>query len=253
MTIDINCDMGESFGNFQIGNDALLLPLVTSANIACGFHGGDPYHIEKTIDLALENGVAIGAHPSYPDLQGFGRRKMYLKKEELQSIIKYQVAALKSLVESKGGKLQHVKPHGALYNSISNDKEEATHVVEAVKSIAPNVFLMGLAGSHVAAVCEMHSMSFIAEAFIDRRYDAHGKLVSRNIEGSKIETPEATTKQVIDMVLKNETETIDGKRIPIKAQSFCIHGDNPKAFEILKHLNEALEKEGIQKKAFGWK
>ena len=251
VTIDINCDMGESFGNFQVGNDALLLPYVTSANIACGFHGGDPYHIEKTIDLALENGVAIGAHPSYPDLQGFGRRKMILKKEELQSIIKYQVAALKTLVESKGGKLQHIKPHGALYNSIANNMEEAKHVVEAVKSIAPEVFFMGLAGSHVEEVCQDFQMKFIAEAFIDRRYDEGGKLVSRSRKGSKIEVPENAGQQILNMIQNQKVATIDGLFIAIHAQSFCIHGDNPHALEILLHLNEIFDKNGIQKQAFG--
>ena len=251
IAIDINCDMGESFGNFQVGNDALLLPHVTSANIACGFHGGDPYHIEKTIDLALENGVAIGAHPSYPDLQGFGRRKMILKKEELQSIIKYQVAALKTLVESKGGKLQHVKPHGALYNSIAADIEEAEYVVEAVKSIAPEVYFMGLAESHVEKVCRNFQMKFIAEAFIDRRYDENGKLVSRNQEGSKIEVPEHAGQQILNMIQNQKVKTIDGQSIAIDAQSFCIHGDNPHALKILFHLNEIFKKNGIQKQAFG--
>ena len=170
MTIDINCDMGESYGNHIIGNDALIMPYITSTNIACGFHGGDAYHIEKTIDLALENRVAIGAHPSYPDLQGFGRRKMSLKKDELQSMIKYQVAAVKGMVESKGGKLHHVKPHGALYNSIANDDQEAKQVVEAVKSISPDAFFLGLAGSQLSQICEYYQMKFIAEAFIDRRY-----------------------------------------------------------------------------------
>lgn len=176
---------------------------------------------------------------------------MILKKEELQSIIKYQVAALKALVESKGGSLQHVKPHGALYNSMANDIEEATHVVEAVKSIAPEVYLMGLAGSHVEKVCKKFSMKFIAEAFIDRRYTKDGKLVSRNIEGSKIERPTAAAVQLLKIVLEQKIESIEGDTIPLIAKSFCIHGDNPNAVEILLHLNKIFDKNGILKKAFG--
>jgi len=250
-TADINCDMGESFGNFKVGNDALIMPHITSANIACGFHGGDPFHIEKTIDLALKNKVEIGAHPSYPDLQGFGRRKMVLKKEELQSIIKYQVAAVKSLVESKGGKLQHVKPHGALYNSIANDATEATWVIEAIKKIAPEAYFMGLAGSHLESICNEHSMNFIAEAFIDRRYNNEGKLVSRNQKDAVIHDPILAIEQLTNMILNKKITTIEGQIISINAQSFCIHGDNPKAFEILSHLNTVFDKKGIHKKAFG--
>jgi len=233
--------MGESFGNFIIGNDNEIFPLITSCNIACGFHGGDPFHIENTLKKAIQHRVRIGCHPSYPDLQGFGRRKMLLKNDELKSIIKYQIAALKSLTESLGGKLIYVKPHGALYNSIAEDMEEAKVVIQSIKEIDKDLALMGLAGSFLEDLAKEKNIEFIAEAFADRRYEKNGKLMSRNKPNAVIKHPLETLEQVLSIIQKEEVKTLENEIVKIQAQSICIHGDNPAAVEILKVLNENLK------------
>lgn len=248
--VDINCDMGESYGNFIIGNDEAIFPHITSCNIACGMHAGDPYHIEKTIDQALEHGVQIGAHPGYPDLQGFGRRVLPMKPEELSSYIKYQIAALKGLVESKGGKLTYVKPHGALYNQIAKNSAEAETVIKAIKSMDSELKVMGLSGSLVRKIAEQNKMTFIAEAFADRQYEANGQLRSRSLSQAVISDKETAARQVINIALKEMTKSLDGTEVHINAQSFCIHGDNPIAIEILKEISSRLELNGISKRSF---
>ena len=180
ISIDINCDMGESTGNHIVGQDEKLMPFISSCNIACGFHGGDPYHMAKTIQLALSHNVRIGAHPSYPDLEGFGRRKMDIPKPELKAILEYQIAALKGMVESKGGKLSYVKPHGALYNFASINRVEAETVIDSVNSIDNHLAMMGPKGSEIEIAANKKGIGFIAEAFGDRRYEPDGTLMSRN-------------------------------------------------------------------------
>lgn len=249
-SIDINCDMGESYGNFSIGNDAAIFPHITSSNIACGMHAGDPYQIEKTIDLALRHAVQIGAHPGYPDLQGFGRRVIPMKREELTAYIKYQVAALKGMVESAGGRLTYVKPHGALYNEMAANASEAETVIAGIKAIDPSLSIMGLAGSHVQQIAAEAGMTFIAEAFADRRYEANGKLRSRLKENAVISSAEEAASQVVAICLKNQTKTLSGEPVHIKAQSFCIHGDNPAAVDILTAITKQLAAAGIEKKPF---
>ena len=249
-SIDINCDMGESHGNFRIGNDEAIFPHITSSNIACGMHAGDPYHIEKTIDLALQHGVQIGAHPGYPDLQGFGRRVIPMKREELKAYIKYQVAALKGMVESAGGKLAYVKPHGALYNEIAANASEAETVITGIKAIDPSLTVMGLAGSHVEQIAADAGMAFVAEAFADRRYEADGKLRSRLKDQAVFDNAQVAAQQVVSITRDNLTETLDGTQVSIKAQSFCIHGDNPAAIDILEAITRQLAEAGIEKKAF---
>ncbi len=246
-TIDLNCDMGESYGRYTIGNDRAVFPYITSCNIACGFHGGDPMHIEQTIQLALEHGVQIGAHPAYPDLMGFGRRKMHIPLNELSSIIKYQVAALKGLTESLGGRLAYVKPHGALYNSLSKNVEEATCVVKAILAIDDGLAVMGLAGSLVQGIVEEQGARFIAEAFADRRYEANGHLMSRQKAGAVLHEPAAIAEQVLDIVMQNRVEGPEGQSIPLTADSICIHGDNPNVVAILETLHQSLQKAGVQK------
>ncbi len=249
-SVDINCDMGESFGNFNIGNDEAIFPHITSCNIACGMHAGDPYHIEKTINLALENGVQIGAHPGYPDLQGFGRRVIPMAQDELSAFIKYQVAALQGMVSSAGGTLAYVKPHGALYNEIANDKTVAETVFKAIKSMDPKLKIMGLAGSHVEEILGTIEMDYVAEAFADRRYEADGKLRSRSLPNAVIYDAISAAQQVVAIVEKGETETLEGEKVFLKANSFCIHGDNPGAVEILKEIDTLLKAHGIDKKHF---
>lgn len=248
--IDINCDMGESYGRFTIGNDALLFPYITSCNIACGFHGGDPLHIEHTLKKALEHDVRIGAHPSYPDLMGFGRRKITMGKAELKAIIKYQIAALKGMTESLGGQLRYVKPHGALYNEAVRSEAEALTVIEAVREIDPGLALMGLAGSRLENLAVQCGMDFIPEAFADRRYASDGGLVPRSEENPVITDPDMAVKQAMDIILHQKADTLYGETISVKARSICIHGDNEAALIILKTLNQHLEKNHISKRKF---
>lgn len=236
MKIDINCDMGESIGSNIIGNDAAIFPYITSCNIACGFHGGDPYHIQKTIDKALEQGVRIGAHPSYPDLEGFGRRKMEIERSKLKSILQYQILAVKGMVENAGGKLFHVKPHGALYNTAAMSVNETQTIIEAVSEIDKNVALMGLANSVMMSEAEKSEINFIAEAFADRRYNSNGQLKSRNDGDCVIHNPNEALQQVVSLCLENKIITDDGYELNIKADSICVHGDNPQAEEILKAI-----------------
>ena len=221
MTIDINCDMGESYGNFKIGNDDAIFPHITSCNIACGFHGGDPLHMDQTIKKALAHGVRIGAHPSYPDLAGFGRRKMDLSKEELYALIKYQVAAMKGMVESLGGQLAYVKPHGALYNTAASSISVTKTIIAAIQSIDKKLFLMGLAGSIMEQIGRMKKIPFIAEAFADRRYTDEGKLLSRKEEGAVIHEPFKSAEQVISIIKDQQVISNTGNFVPVQAQSIC--------------------------------
>ena len=249
-TIDINCDMGESYGNFRLGDDEKLFPYLTSCNIACGFHAGDPLHMEKTIDLAIKHEVQIGAHPSYPDLAGFGRRKMHIPSEELRTLVKYQIAALKGMVESRGGKLRYVKPHGALYNSMADNPEEGKAIIQAIQEIDERLLLMGLAGSGIEALAQQQEIPFVAEAFADRYYEPNGRLRSRTSDPSVISQPEIAAQQVRAIVVDQEVQSWDGQRVPIKAQSICIHGDNPRAVELLVAIDKMLVQQEIQKRAF---
>jgi len=245
--IDINCDMGESFGNYSLGNDVDIFPHITSCNIACGFHAGDPYHIEKTISLAVKNGVRIGAHPSYPDLVGFGRRKMVIPSTELVAIIKYQVAAIKSLVESQGGKLEYVKPHGSLYNTASRNKLESAAIIQAILELGEEIKLMGLAGSMMQEAARELGIGFIPEAFADRKYDKDGFLLSRSIPGSVISDPDEAASQVLIIVNDKKVVANDGSVVEVDARSICIHGDNPAAVSILDRIAEMFDIHEITK------
>ena len=249
--MDLNCDMGESFGNYEIGHDKDIFPFITSSNIACGFHAGDPVHMEKTISLAMSHGVQIGAHPGYPDLQGFGRRSMKIAADELTSILKYQIAAIKGVTESLGGRLIYVKPHGALYNDAVGDFDIAQAVMAAMHAIDDQLFLLGLAGSSMAEWAAEKSIPFVAEAFADRRYEDDGTLRSRSLPGSVLTEPQKATEQVLNIVKQQKVSTYSGSDIPMAAQTICIHGDNPNAVAILRQIDLAFEKNGIQKKAFG--
>ena len=249
-TIDINCDLGESYGNFKVGNDEAIFPHISSCNIACGFHGGDPRHIEETIDRAIAHEVQIGAHPSYQDLAGFGRRSMAVKPEDLKSIVKYQIAALKGLVESKGAKLNYVKPHGALYNDAAWDTDIGVAICAAISELDDSLALMGLANSAIGRLAVEGGLKFIAEAFADRRYAADGTLVARSRENAIIHSPEDASNQVLRMITEGVVESQEGQDIAIEASSICIHGDHPNSVEIATHLRAALEANAISVKAF---
>lgn len=250
MHVDINCDMGESFGRYTLGNDELVFPYISSANIACGFHGGDPVHIERTIDKAIEHGVVIGAHPSYPDLVGFGRRYMKIDMLELKSILKYQIAALKGLVESKGAPLVYVKPHGALYNQAAHDAITSSAIIAAIKELDDQLILMGLAGSVTEAVAKANEQPFVAEGFADRRYEADGQLMSRTKEGAVITDAKQAAEQALYLVKYQQVQITNGSLIPVEAVSICIHGDNPNVGNILIHINEAFKAAGVKVKSF---
>ena len=246
MNIDLNSDLGESFGNYKMNNDAEIMKYITSANIACGFHAGDPLVIEKTIKLALENNVSIGAHPGYPDLVGFGRRSMKVSNDELFSMILYQVGALKAMTEALGGKLAHVKPHGALYRDLTYDYPKSIIVAEAIFKIDPELIFVGLANSKMLRAAREVGLKAVNEVFADRAYNDDGSLVSRLQEGAIIHDGEFCLEQVDQMITENTVKSINGNIIPIQADTICVHGDNIKALEFVKALNRFLTQRKIE-------
>ncbi|MFM8361446.1 MAG: LamB/YcsF family protein [Haliscomenobacter sp.] len=248
MEIDINCDLGESYGHFQIGADEQVFPYISSCNIACGFHGGDPLHIERTIERALSQGVRIGAHPSYPDLGGFGRRYMQIPQDELRALIKYQVAALKGMAESAGGTLAYVKAHGALYNRAADDPAEARALLDAVWEIDPELALMGLAGSLLEQMATEEKRPFIPEGFADRRYSETGRLLPRTRPDALLSTPEEAAAQACRLVLEKGVVCDTGAFVPVRVQSICVHGDHPAAPRVLQAIEAAFLHAGIQRK-----
>ena len=246
MNIDLNSDLGESFGNYKMNNDAEIMKYITSANIACGFHAGDPLVIEKTIKLALENNVSIGAHPGYPDLVGFGRRSMKVSNDELFSMILYQVGALKAMTEALGGKLAHVKPHGALYRDLTYDYPKSIIVAEAIFKIDPELIFVGLANSKMLRAAREVGLKAVNEVFADRAYNDDGSLVSRLQEGAIIHDGEFCLEQVDQMITENTVKSINGNIIPIQADTICVHGDNIKALDFVKALNRFLTQRKIE-------
>jgi len=240
-SIDINCDLGESYGHFKMGNDDAVFPHISSCNIACGFHGGDPLTINNTIKKALTYNVQIGAHPSYPDLAGFGRRKIVLSDEELKATVKYQISALKGMVESLGGELKYIKAHGALYNSIAHNEQEAETFLSAVKEINPDLAILGLFGSPFQEITESYGFKFIKEGFLDRQYQEDGRLMPRKEKGAVLNSIEDSVNQFISIAKKRVVKTPNGKQIPMKVDSLCIHGDNPLAENILKSIHQLDE------------
>ena len=243
--VDLNSDLGESFGNYTLGMDEEILKYVSSANVACGWHAGDPMVMEKTIALAKEYGTAVGAHPGFPDLMGFGRRNMAVTPEEAKAYIKYQLGALWAFTESYGLKIQHVKPHGAIYNMAAVDEKLAIAMCEAVYEVDKDIIFMGLAGSKMITAAEKVGLKAASEVFADRAYNDDGTLVSRKLPGSMIKDKDLAIKRVVRMIKEGKVETINGNDIDIKADSVCVHGDNPKALEFVKNIRETLISEGI--------
>ena len=243
--VDLNSDLGESFGNYTLGMDEEILKYVSSANVACGWHAGDPMVMEQTIVLAKEYGTAVGAHPGFPDLMGFGRRNMAVTPEEAKAYIKYQLGALWAFTESHGLKIQHVKPHGAIYNMAAVDEKLAIAMCEAVYEVDKDIIFMGLAGSKMITAAEKVGLKAASEVFADRAYNDDGTLVSRKLPGSMIKDKDLAIKRVVRMIKEGKVETINGNDIDIKADSVCVHGDNPKALEFVKNIRETLISEGI--------
>lgn len=243
--IDLNCDMGEGFGAFDIGNDAAIMPYVSSVNIACGFHAGDPAVMKRTVRLAISHGLAIGAHPGLPDLQGFGRREMAITAEEAYDMVIYQVGALDAFVKTEGGKLHHVKPHGALYNMAAKDKELAEAIATAVYKINPGLILYGLSNSQLILEGERAGLKVANEVFADRTYQQDGSLTPRKQPNALITDHLQAVAQVIQMVKQGTVLSAEGRLVKIKADTVCIHGDGKSALVFAEQLNAAFLKEGI--------
>jgi UPF0271 protein len=245
--IDLNCDMGESYGRWKLGADEEIMPLITSASVACGYHGGDPHVMRKTVALALEHNVAIGSHPSLPDLMGFGRRVMDVTPQEVKDYVCYQTGALREFVRAAGGDLQHMKPHGILYNMMEKDEALAVAAGQAVlESGGKELILMALASGRFDAACRKMGARVASEGFADRAYNADGTLVSRKLAGSLIEDPARAAAQAVKMAMEGKVRAIDGAEITITVHTICCHGDTPGAAKIVRAVREALEKAGCR-------
>jgi 5-oxoprolinase (ATP-hydrolysing) subunit A len=246
MQIDLNCDMGESFGRYTLGDDAAMLDVVTSANIACGFHAGDPGVMQRTVALAVERRVAVGAHPGYPDLPGFGRRAMALTPGELEASLIYQLGALAGFAAVSGVPLVHVKPHGALYNTAARDDVTALALVRAITAFDPDLIVVTLPGSVLAAAATTMGLRVALEGFADRAYRENGTLVPRDRPGAMIEDPEIAVGRAVRMVTEGLVITITGKAIPLRIDTLCVHGDTPEAPQIACDLRHALQQAGVE-------
>ena len=250
MKIDLNADVGESFGPWSMGDDARLIPLVSSVNVACGFHAGDALTIERTIARAVAVGAAIGAHPGYPDLVGFGRRAMDLSPSEVEAAVVYQVGAVAAFARAAGTGLRHVKPHGALYNRAARDPATAEAIARAVRRSSSELLLVGLAGSELLAAGEAAGLTVVAEAFADRVYEPDGSLRSRRLPDA-MNSASAAVAQAVGIARDGAATAFDGSRLAVRADSLCIHGDSPAAVEIALAVRVALEAAGIEIAAVG--
>ncbi|MGN0941371.1 MAG: LamB/YcsF family protein [Selenomonadaceae bacterium] len=243
--IDLNSDLGESFGAYTIGNDAAILPIVSSANVACGFHAGDPVVMRRTVKLAIDAGTAIGAHPGLPDLVGFGRRQMKISPDEAYAIVVYQVGALAAFVKAMGAHLQHVKPHGALYNMAAKDSALAEAIAKAIADVDSSLILYGLAGSELIKAAEREHIRAASEVFADRRYMDDGSLMPRSEKGAVLKDEDEASAQALMMAEHGEVVTASGLTIHVKADTLCIHGDTPKALAFAKRIRDDLSDCGI--------
>lgn len=248
-SIDLNCDMGESFGAWALGHDAALMPFITSANIACGYHAGDPAVMKATVRAALRHNVAIGAHPGLPDLVGFGRRDMAISPEEAFDMTVYQLGALQAVAKAEGGRLHHLKPHGALYNMAATNAALATALAEAVYKVQPELVLYGLAGSELTKAGEKLGLKTAHEVFADRTYQANGTLTPRRQPDALITDANVAIAQVLRMVQGGSLRTQQGTDVAIRADTVCLHGDGAHALEFAQRLNKELRAAGVQLQA----
>lgn len=244
--IDLNCDVGESFGDWRMGADAELLPYASSANIACGFHAGDPLVMRQTVALCLRHDVAIGAHPGWPDLQGFGRRALAASPSEAYAFVLYQVSALAGFARAAGARLRHVKPHGALYNQAARDRALADAIAAAVRDFDPGLKLYGLAGGELLAAGRAIGLGVVAEAFVERAYEADGSLVPRSLPAAVLEDPAAIQAQLLGLLARGEVAVRGGGTLSIEADTLCLHGDRPDAAELARGLRSALAAAGVE-------
>jgi UPF0271 protein len=245
-TIDLNCDMGESYGRWILGADEAIMPYITSANVACGFHGGDPHVMRRTVELALRHEVAIGAHPALPDLMGFGRRVMDVTPAELRDYVCYQTGALREFCRAAGTDLQHVKPHGILYSMAESQEALAEAIGEAARQSGERLILMTLASGKYDAHCRKMGVRVASEGFADRAYEVDGTLVSRKKPGALITDPARAAAQAVRMAAEGKVRTIDGLDIDLTVQTICCHGDTPGAERIVRQVREALAAAGIE-------
>ena len=243
--IDLNCDMGESYGAWKMGADAGVMPYISSANIACGFHAGDPATIRKTVRLAVDSGVAVGAHPSLPDLMGFGRRVMRISPQDMYDLVIYQAGAVEAFARAAGAKLHHVKCHGALYNMAANDEGLSAAMVRAVKDLGSGVILYALSHSKNFEIAKKAGVLVAGEVFADRGYSDDGTLAPRDKPGGLIEDAAESVKQVLGMVEGGYVTSLAGKRVPVSADTLCLHGDQPGAVTFAKKLRETFKERGI--------
>jgi len=247
--IDLNSDVGESFGNYKLGMDEAVIPLISSANVACGFHAGDPAVMKRTIQIAAENGVAIGAHPGFPDLIGFGRRNLNASLEEIHDYVLYQIGALQGFATARGIKLQHVKPHGALYTMAVQNNDIWDAVARAIAAVDASLILYVLSGSNrkdLDAIGSRHGIRVAFEFFGDRAYNPDGSLVSRKEPGAVIHDHEAVAEKVLKMVKEGRVVCKDGTEIDMTADTICVHGDNPSALALVKNIRESLQSAGVE-------
>jgi len=248
--IDLNSDLGESYGAWRMGEDETMLGIVSSANVACGFHAGDPAGIWKTVKAAASRGVSIGAHVSYPDRVGFGRRDLDVTSGELIADVIYQIGALKGMAASAGVAVGYVKPHGALYNRIAHDPIQGQAVIDAIKAIDPSLVLMGLANAPILKLAQASGLKTVAEAFADRAYTPDGQLVSRREQGAVLHDTQLIARRMLQLARQGTLEAIDGSTITIEAQSICVHGDSPGAVAIAQEIRRAFEADGISVRSF---
>ena len=249
--IDLNCDMGESYGVYTLGHDEEALPFVTSINAACGFHASDPLTMRRIVGLARKFGVAVGAHPGYPDLVGFGRREILASSEEIQADVIYQIGALWAFCRAEGVPLQHVKVHGALYNRAERDFATAIAVAQAVKEVDPGLYLVCLSNSPMVEAAKQVGIPYVEEAFADRAYTGEGKLVPRKIPGSVLHDVGEVAQRVLRMVMEGTVTAMDGTEVSLKPDTICVHGDTPGAVEMIKAIRARLALAGVAVKAFG--
>ncbi|WP_413378409.1 LamB/YcsF family protein [Alkalihalobacillus sp. 1P02AB] len=251
MLIDLNSDIGESYGAFKVGQDEAIIPYVTSVNIACGYHAGDHAVMAKTVQLAAANGVAIGAHPGYPDLQGFGRRFIPMKNEEIYQAVIYQLGALQAMCKAYGTDMKHVKPHGALYNVAAVNTSVAQAIVDATFDVNPQLILYGLSGSELVKVGERSGLRVAHEVFADRTYQKNGTLTPRTDLNALIHNPEVAANRIIQLVKTGTILCHTGEEIQLKADTICVHGDHVEALLFVKKLHERLQAEGMTLKEVG--
>jgi UPF0271 protein len=250
VTVDLNCDLGESFGNYTLGMDAEVIPVVSSVNIACGFHAADPLVMADTVALAHKAGAGIGAHPGFPDLMGFGRRNMAVTPAEAEAYVLYQLGALQAFCIASGTRLRHIKPHGALYNMAAVDKSLAEAICRAAARFDDSIAVLGLSGSELPEAARRQGLRAVSEVFADRVYEDDGTLRSRKYPDSMITNEDEAVRRVLRMVTEGRVRSVNGKDVSITADSVCVHGDNAQALAFVRKIREALEGAGVRVAAF---